>query len=269
MASAVMFVLAGAYLFFYRTGKVWINEINDRQQGPTAQMSKDAEQNGIPSLLKVALVSGYADFKEDRVQDLFRRLQENATEINEAYTTSKGEFYLKVHSTHPQGQLEYVQNNLKPGFYDIVRQEDNSWKLEFSSYRKPSDKVEYETNPKTGRVTVKLVGGDWKVGDHLDNGSQLFRLTGVTDPQNPPFVIKDGKTRLNPQWRGVVEACYNHLFGEGYMQKNPLMQKRRAASEALPRWRPVAVDKSFFTAANNNDTKLISYMWLNRNKKAY
>lgn len=269
MARAGKVGLAGADLIVDRTGKVWINEINDRQQGPTAQMSKDAEQNGIPSLLKVALVSGYADFKEDRVQDLFRRLQENATEINEAYTTSKGEFYLKVHSTHPQGQLEYVQNNLKPGFYDIVRQEDNSWKLEFSSYRKPSDKVEYETNPKTGRVTVKLVGGDWKVGDHLDNGSQLFRLTGVTDPQNPPFVIKDGKTRLNPQWRGVVEACYNHLFGEGYMQKNPLMQKRRAASEALPRWRPVAVDKSFFTAANNNDTKLISYMWLNRNKKAY
>ena len=266
MARAGKVGLAGADLIVDRTGKVWINEINDRQQGPTAQMSKDAEQNGIPSLLKVALVSGYADFKEDRVQDLFRRLQENATEINEAYTTSKGEFYLKVHSTHPQGQLEYVQNNLKPGFYDIVRQEDNSWKLEFSSYRKPSDKVEYETNPKTGRVTVKLVGGDWKVGD---NGSQLFRLTGVTDPQNPPFVIKDGKTRLNPQWRGVVEACYNHLFGEGYMQKNPLMQKRRAASEALPRWRPVAVDKSFFTAANNNDTKLISYMWLNRNKKAY
>ncbi len=269
MARAGKVGLAGADLIVDRTGKVWINEINDRQQGPTAQMSKDAEQNGIPSLLKVALVSGYADFKEDRVQDLFRRLQENATEINEAYTTSKGEFYLKVHSTHPQGQLEYVQNNLKPGFYDIVRQEDNSWKLEFSSYRKPSDKVEYETNPKTGRVTVKLVGGDWKVGDHLDNGSQLFRLTGVTDPQNPPFVIKDGKTRLNTQWRGVVEACYNHLFGEGYMQKNPLMQKRRAASEALPRWRPVAVDKSFFTAANNNDTKLISYMWLNRNKKAY
>ena len=269
MARAGKVGLAGADLIVDRTGKVWINEINDRQQGPTAQMSKDAEQNGIPSLLKVALVSGYADFKEDRVQDLFRRLQENATEINEVYTTSKGEFYLKVHSTHPQGQLEYVQNNLKPGFYDIVRQEDNSWKLEFSSYRKPSDKVEYETNPKTGRVTVKLVGGDWKVGDHLDNGSQLFRLTGVTDPQNPPFVIKDGKTRLNPQWRGVVEACYNHLFGEGYMQKNPLMQKRRAASEALPRWRPVAVDKSFFTAANNNDTKLISYMWLNRNKKAY
>lgn len=269
MARAGKVGLAGADLIVDRTGKVWINEINDRQQGPTAQMSKDAEQNGIPSLLKVALVSGYADFKEDRVQDLFRRLQENATEINEAYTTSKGEFYLKVHSTHPQGQLEYVQNNLKPGFYDIVRQEDNSWKLEFSSYRKPSDKVEYETNPKTGRVTVKLVGGDWKVGDHLDNGSQLFRLTGVTDPQNPPFVIQDGKTRLNPQWRGVVEACYNHLFGEGYMQKNPLMQKRRAASEALPRWRPVAVDKSFFTAANNNDTKLISYMWLNRNKKAY
>ncbi len=260
MARAGKVGLAGADLIIDHSGKVWINEINDRQQGPTAQMSKDAEQNGIPSLLKVALISSYADFKDEKVQSLFRELQSSSAEINEAYTTSKGEFYLKVHSTHPQGQLEYVQKNLMPGYYDIVRQKDNSWKLEFSSYRKPADKVDYKTDPAAGRVTVKLVGGDWKAGDHVDNGSQLFRLTGITDPKNPPFIIKGGKTRLNPQWQKVVEACYNYLFGEGYMQKNPLLQKRRAANGNLVQWKPVAIDKTAFTAANGNDKIVSNYV---------
>lgn len=253
MAKAGKVGIAGADLIVDHDGKIWINEINDRQQGPTAQMSKDAEQNGLPSLLKVAMLASYADFNEARVQSLFASLQRNSLQINQAYMTSPGEFYMKVHSTHPVGQTEEIRHNLKPGFYDVVRQDDGSWKLEFSSFRQQNADVAYQTDVSQNKVTVKLVGGDWKVGDKVDNGSQLFRLTGVTNPKTPPFVIKRGKTILNPQWQGVVEACYNHLFGKGYMQKNPLYVKRQSSLLAQKNsWR--------FTPTQSNANLAISYV---------
>lgn len=262
MAKSGKVGIAGADLIIDKSGKVWINEINDRQQGPTAQMSKDAENNGLPSLLKVALVSSYADFHDEKVQELFKGLQRNSEAINEAYMTSTGEFYMKVHSTHPKGEVEYVKRNLKPGFYDIVKNEKGEWKLDFASYRKPDADVAYKTNPSEGKVTVKMVGGDWKKDDHVTNGSQLFRLTGITNPENPPFIIRNGKTKLNPSWKPVVEACYNYMFGEGYMLKNELMQKRIA--EIQP-WKPVSASKDNFT---RNGMNSINTFWVMNNRKA-
>ena len=259
MALAGHVGLAGADLIIDKSGKVWINEINDRQQGPTAQMSKDAEANGIPSLLKISLLSSYADFKTPQVQRVFRELRRHSQAVHEAYAANPGEFYLKVHSTHPKGQYERVRHNLKPGFYEIVRQENGRWKFDFSSYKNPGSQTEYQTDPDNGRVVVKLVGGDWKTGDQVDNASQLFRLTGVTNPDNPPFVIKDGKTRLNDSWRPVVEACYDYLFGEGYIRKNELWQQRNKNNFRNIGWCPVANRGQAFTPANQNNIMRLKY----------
>ena len=226
MASAGHVGLAGADLIIDKKGKVWINEINDRQQGPTAQMSKDAENNDIPSLLKISLLSSFADFKDLQVQKFFKDLQQNSEAIHKAYISNPGEFYLKVHSTHPKGNLEEIKRNLKPGFYEITKQENGNWFFNFASYKKPSSNIPYQTNPDDGKVVVKLVGGDWKTGDKVDNSSQLFRLTGITNTENPPFIIENGKTVLNKTWRPIVEACYNYMFGEGYNLQNQLWQKR-------------------------------------------
>lgn len=239
--------IAGADLIIDKQGKVWINEINDRQQGPTAQMSKDAENNGIPSLLKISLLSSYGDFRDKKVLEVFENLRKYSQEIHKAYKTGRGEFYLKVNSTHPKGHYEKVKNNLRPGIYEISRKEDGKWKLNFSSYKSPNSNVSYQTNPKEGKVVVKIVGGDWKVGDEVENGSQLFRLTGITNPENPPFVIENGKTVLNKSWKPVVEACYNYLFGEGYTHKNQLWKKREAEKYIYVGWCPVAKENQKFT----------------------
>ncbi|MBS4772745.1 MAG: hypothetical protein KHX55_00520 [Proteobacteria bacterium] len=229
MALAGHVGLAGADLIIDKTGKIWINEINDRQQGPTAQMSKDAEEHGIPSLLKVSLLSSYADFTRTEVQQAFQSLRQNSAAIHEAYSFNPGEFYLKVHSTHPKGQKQEVRRNLRPGYYAIRRNQNGRWYLNFASYKNPNSNTEYQTNPDKGEVVVKITGGDWKSGDKVDNGSQLFRITGVANPGNPPFAIEDGKTVLNKTWRPVVAACYDYMFGEGYTRQNPLWQKRNSA----------------------------------------
>ncbi len=218
--------LAGADLMIDKNGKIWINEINDRQQGPTAQMSKDAENSGIPSLLKISLLSSYADFNDTEVQNVFRRLREKSADIHRAYAFNSGEFYLKVHSTQAKGHKAEIQRNLKPGFYEIKKQESGEWKLDFSSYKSLNSQTPYATNPREDRVVVKISGGDWKVGDKVDNGCQLFRLSGITDTDTPPLIVDEGKTRLNPEWRPVIEACYDYVFGKGYMRQNELYKQR-------------------------------------------
>ena len=251
--------IAGADLIIDRSGKVWINEINDRQQGPTAQMSKDAESQGIPSLLKISLLSSFADFKDDEVRKVFKELQENSESVHKAYANNTGEFYLKVHSTHPKGQRAQIQRNLRPGYYEIKKQQDGNWIFDFASYKGLSSKSFYETDPEKGRVIIKISGGDWKVGDSVDNGSQLFRLNGVTNPANPPFVIKEGKTRLNESWRPVVEACYNYMFGKDYIRKNQLWKQRHKSDYQYVGWCPVAKQRQEFTPLNQNSMLCLKF----------
>ena len=190
---------------------------------------------------------------------VFKELQQNSQEIHEAYATNPGEFYIKVNSTHPKGQIEYVQHNLKAGFYEVKKLPDGHWALDFSSYKSPNSQTTYETDPAKGKVVVKLVGGDWKKGDPVDNASQLFRLTGITNPDNPPFVIKDGKTRLNKSWQPVIEACYEYMFGQGYTHKNELWKQRHKNDYKYISWEPVSNSKQMFTPLNQNNILCFKY----------
>ncbi|OPZ77740.1 MAG: hypothetical protein BWY78_00884 [Alphaproteobacteria bacterium ADurb.Bin438] len=219
--------LAGADLIIDESGKVYINEINDRQQGPTSQMSIDAENNGIPSISKISLVSSYANFNDKHVKDLFNGLKKHSESINEAYTTSRGEFYLKVNSTHDKG-LRTVSHNVVSGYYDLIKDEKGNFKFDPSSRK---DKAEYKTDTTKDVITIKIEGADLKKGDELKSGSQLFRITGQTDAKTPPFIIKEGRTVLNNDWKKVVYAVYSHVFYEGYTKENPLLNKKNKEKE--------------------------------------
>ena len=39
--------------------------------------------------------------------------------------------------------------------------------------------------------------------------------------------MQQGKTVLSEEWQNIVKATYDYLFGEGYMERNPLRQKRK------------------------------------------
>jgi|GEM_PF-1597193 len=225
MAMSGKVGLAGTDLIVDKNGKVWVNEINDRQQGPTAQMSEDAERNGLPSLMKVSLLANFADMREEKTQKIFQSLRDNCVDIHNHYANSQGEFYMKLNATHACG-TEKVINRLKPGYYNLVKHHDGTWRLDIASHCEANASIKYHTNPNEGMITIKLAGGDWKTGDEFPNGAQLFRLSGVTNKANPPFIVANGKTILNPAWKGAVEACYAHLFGADYMRKNPLLKQR-------------------------------------------
>ena len=233
MALAGKVGVAGADLLIDKTGKVWINEINDRLQGPTSQMSKDAELNGAPSISKINLIASYADFRSDEVQQYFQDIKNNAEEINGYYTTKSGEFYLKVNSTHPSNETAVFKHNILPGFYNI-RKQDEQWLFDFSSHRSLNSDTAYQTDTAQNYVTIKIDGGDWHVGDEVKGGSQLFRLTGIATKGKEPFSIQHGKTVLSEDWQKIVTATYDYLFGQGYMERNPLRLQKQKTTRNEP-----------------------------------
>ena len=40
-------------------------------------------------------------------------------------------------------------------------------------------------------------------------------------------MVQHNKTILSNEWQNIITATYNYLFGENYMERNPLRQQRR------------------------------------------
>jgi hypothetical protein len=226
--------LAGADLIIDATGKIWINEINDRQQGPTDQMSADAEASGIPGLSRMAWFAHYADFSKEENLNLLSALRDNADAIHQKYLVSPGSFYIKVFATHDEkfdGACPALKD-LPSGVYDLHKQQDGSWQWS-KSEKTDVRKVDLDS----GVITIKISGGSLKAGDTFPSGAEMFRITGKAGGADAPFVIEDGVSCLNPKWRSIVEQLYTDSFGKGYIEKNP-------------QWEPAAAE------ASNDNTKI-------------
>lgn len=214
--------LAGADLIIDRDGKVWINEINDRQQGPTDQMSADAEASGIPGLSRMAWFAHYADFSKPENMALMAALRDNAGEIHHSYATSPGSFYIKVYATHDEsfdGKIG-AHKDLPAGTYSIVK-DGGGWKWRFAGEGAAAEKV----NLDSGAVTVKISSGSLAKGDAPASGAELFRITGTASGKDAPFQIAEGISYLHPEWRQMIVQLYTDCFGEGYIEKNPLYKQ--------------------------------------------
>lgn len=219
--------LAGADLMIDKKGHIWINEINDRQQGPTDQMSIDAEKNKIPSLMKMSLIASFGDMNDPKTQSFMKEMQTYRKEVHREYSNSKGSFYLKVHATHPKHEKAFTKTDLKQGYYKLEKdKKTNKWNFDKESYMSLDKAVDETSNPKKGHVWVKLVGGDIKKGDEIPSGSQMFRIVGKSEKECPPLILENGKTIVNNnEWRNIVKSCYEHLMGDNYCSRNPLENK--------------------------------------------
>jgi len=220
--------LAGADLIIDRTGKIWINEINDRQQGPTDQMSADAEANGIPGLSRMAWFAHFADFSKQENLAVMAALRDNAAEIHNEYAHSSGSFYIKVYATHDtalDGSIKAVKD-LPAGVYS-VEQKDDGWRWKFVGENadvRPADLA-------SGSLLVNISSGSLAKGDAPLSGAEMFRITGIASGADAPFVIEDGVSCLHPQWRKMIEQLYADCLGDDYTGKNPLY---RQAAEVEP-----------------------------------
>lgn len=214
--------LAGADLLIDATGKIWINEINDRQQGPTDQMSADAEAAGIPGLSRMAWFAHYADFSQEQNLSLLAAIRDNAAELHRECAQSDGSFYIKVYATHDaelDGHIK-ARKDLPAGVYSVYHDgKDWHWeKLGKDAALRPVDL-------ESGAITVKISSGSLKKGDTPLAGAEMFRIIGIASGEDAPFIIEEGFSCINPQWRPIIEKLYEDCFGEGYTKLNPLYQK--------------------------------------------
>ena len=215
--------------------KVYINEINNRQQGPTEQMSRDAERNNIPSLTKMAFIMNHCPAKLNP-QELANDIHKNSVSLSDAYLTNNGNFYIKLNSTHTpelqdnDGFNFKFRKNIKTGYYRFTRKDDKSeWKM--STIRIPSvlynlyNKIFPSVDPTKNEIILKL-DGVTKKDDKVDTKKQLLRIEGKAAKGGSPFLIEGGKTILNPKWEKIVTCIYDTLIthpeNTHYQEFNPL-----------------------------------------------
>ena len=221
---------AGADLIIDATGKIWINEINDRQQGPTDQMSADAESQGLPGLSRMAWFAHYADFSKEENLNLLAALRDNADAIHQKYLKAPGSFYIKAFATHHEKYDDTIAalKDLPAGVYTVSKTENGGWKWEHAGEGAKQRPVDLAS----GSVTLKISSGSLQKGDLPHCGAELFRITGTASGASAPFVIEDGVSCLNPVYRSMIEQLYKDCFGPGYIEKNPNYQ---APAETEPR----------------------------------
>jgi hypothetical protein len=216
--------LAGADLIIDRSGKIWINEINDRQQGPTDQMSVDAENNNVPGLSRMAWFAHYADFTKTENLNLLAALRDNAGAIHAEYMKGPGSFYIKAFATHDaayDGKTP-VQMDLPAGVYTVTRKVGGRFEWKYAGEDAKISPVDL----KADAITLKISSGSLKKGDTPPSGAELFRVTGIASGADAPFIIENGVSTLNPVYRSMLEQLYKDAFGEGYIEKNPQYRAR-------------------------------------------
>lgn len=212
--------LCGADLMIDTDNHVWINEVNDRQQGPTEQLSLDAENADLVGVHRLAFIANYADCSQPKVQQLFYRLQQVSRQMYEKSLQSDGSFYIKMMGK--QSGKAVSQIDLTSGIYAVKKDNKGQWHWDFS--KKYASAPSVDLNKDT--IYLKLSGISLHKGQDVPSGAQILRIVGKTQNGSSPFQIKSGKVSLNQDWLPITDGLYGSIFGEQYnrqfsMDKNP------------------------------------------------
>ncbi|HSQ98030.1 MAG TPA: hypothetical protein VLL98_04925 [Rickettsiales bacterium] len=216
MAKLGKWGLAGCDIKVTPDGRVFVIEINNRQQGPTAQMSEDSEANGLPSLIKMQTIYAFGSAQE--VKQMHETLKGHEEEISNGYSGGIGSFYVKVAVTDKDKNI--IKKAFKPGFYKVTQTEQGwQWDLD-NPITNINQKQALEYNKKFGfngkDIILQLTAGAFSEGDKLKSGTQLCRIIGLSSERFPaPFEANSDKTNviIQSQWRSVINEFYRVILG--------------------------------------------------------
>ncbi len=210
MAKCGKVGLCGADLIIDKDNHIYINEVNDRQQGPTEQLSLDAENSGLVGIHRLAFLASYADCTNPQVMDVFREVKDNSDALYKQSLQSDGTFYIKMMGKQQGTAISVI--DIKPGIYALDKQADGSWKWDFS---KDHD-FGYNIDLSQDRIYVGLAGISLKKGQEVPSGAQIVRIVGKAKNGSSPFNISNNKVVLNKKWLPIVNSLYTSLFGKDY-----------------------------------------------------
>lgn len=210
MAKCGKVGLCGADLIIDKNNHIYINEVNDRQQGPTEQLSLDAEHSGLVGIHRLAFLASYADCTKPEVMDVFREVKDNSDALYRQSLQSDGTFYIKMMGKQKGTATSVVDIN--PGIYALDKQADGSWKWDFSKNFESGINIDL-SQP---RIYAGLAGISLKKGQPVPSGAQILRIVGKAKNGSSPFMISDNKVVLNKKWLPIVNSLYTSLFGKDY-----------------------------------------------------
>lgn len=201
--------MCGADLIITKEGQVFINEINDRQQGPTESESLNNESCGLPGICRESFLLNFADLNNEEVASFLTEMNARSREMYDASLQIPSPFYIKVCAL----QDSYSMANLKAGDYAVTRDETGSFTWNLQEDRALEEMPEVDITKEETIVRINTVSAS--TGDFIPEGSQLLRINGLADSETAPFTIDgEGNSVLDEAWIEPIRALYQETLSQ-------------------------------------------------------
>ena len=199
--------MCGLDLIVTKDGEVFINELNDRQQGPTESASLNNEAHGLPGIHRESFLMNFADLNNPEVVNYLTEMNDRSREIYDASSKIPSPFYIKVCALKDS----YSKQDISAGDYTVKKDEEGkySWNLQEDKQLEELPEVDI-----TGEETITRINTvSAKEGDLVVEGSQFLRINGIADSETAPFTINDeGVSVLTPEWVKPIRALYEETL---------------------------------------------------------
>ena len=218
--------LCGADLIITKEGHVYVNEINDRQQGPTESASLNNETHGLPGLHRTAFIMNFADLKNPAVHSYLTEVADRSHEIYEAALQIPSPFYIKFISKY----AGTAKQDVKAGTYALNQDAAGNWQWNLGrDLSEQTGGALPVVDLSEGSTAVTINSVSMKEGDFFPKENQLLRINGVSIPGSMPFGInEEGKSVLTKEWVEPIEALYDQLM-DPQVQEQDVVEDQAAA----------------------------------------
>ncbi len=205
--------MCGLDLIITKEGQVYINELNDRQQGPTESASLNNEAHGLPGIHREAFIMNFADLRNQEVASYLTEMDVRSKEIYDASTQIPSPFYIKVCTLKDS----YSKTDITPGDYTITKDEQGEYAWDLTKDRQLDEMPEVDITKDETVVRINTCSA--KEGEFVPEGSQFLRVNGMADSETAPFEInEDGVSVLAENWVDPIRALYQTVLSESQTQ---------------------------------------------------
>ena len=200
--------LFGMDLIISKDGHIYINEINDRQQGPTETASLNNEKHFLPGIQRISFLQNYADMQDPMVQDFMSGVKESSMDFYNESTRIGGPFYIKLMGKRVE-KPDISKVDLGEGIYKVTKSEDNFiWDLSSSDEGHEESSIDLDN----AENFIEINSVSLAKGQEIVEGTQVLRISGFSEEGSQPFSIQDGTSVLDKRWVPVTDSLYKSLF---------------------------------------------------------